>query len=79
MDALPCYGMNRRELDRLFVRLGGQIDKPNRTGEIRYWHPVIRRYATANARRKDAPRHLVAYVRDVIRQLTPATETGTSP
>jgi hypothetical protein len=69
MDDLPCYGVNRRRLDQIFRNLGGQITTPNRTGEVRYWHPVIRHYATANGRRIDAPRFLVRYVREVMRLL----------
>ena len=67
MDNLPCYGLNRQRLDRIFRDVGGRITIPSGTGEIRYWHPLIGRYATANMRRKDAPRALVAYVREVIR------------
>jgi hypothetical protein len=66
MENLPCQGVDRRHLDRLFRELGGTISFPKRTGEVRYWHPLVRRYATANGRRKDAPRHLVEYVRIVI-------------
>jgi hypothetical protein len=60
-------GINRRQLDQLFVGLGGSIRKLNRTGEIQYSHPMLAETPRADGRRKDAPRHLVAFVRRVQR------------
>ena len=63
----PPNGINRGDLDRVFTKLGGQVTFRRRTGEIVYFHPVVGRPAVANARRKGASRHLVLYVRLVMR------------
>jgi hypothetical protein len=62
-------GMNRRDLDRILLRLGGSIEFPRRTGEVLYRHPLMAKRARANARRKDASRHLVHFVREVLGQV----------
>jgi hypothetical protein len=56
------HGMNRVDLDRLFRSLGGQIVPVPGTGDIRYSHPAMPQRPRANARRKDAPRSLTAFV-----------------
>ena len=53
------YGMNLREFDTEFVRLGGTIQPLRRTGERQYRHPFMERAFRLNGRRKDAPRHAV--------------------
>lgn len=62
------YGMNRRELDRIFISLGGEIVRPRRTGEVRYRHPLLHEQPRADGRRKDAPNHLVRFVLEVERR-----------
>jgi hypothetical protein len=62
-------GMNRRDLDRIFLQLGGSIEFPRRTGEVLYRRPLMTRPARANARRKDASRHLVHFVREILGQV----------
>lgn len=62
-------GMNRRELDRIFEQIGGSIERPRGTGEVLYRHPLMARCARANARRKDASRHLVHFVKEVLQKL----------
>ena len=63
----PHDGMNRRDLDRVLRDLGGSVVPIKRTGEIQYRHPLMQNRPRANGRRKDAPRHLVAFVLEIIR------------
>ena len=58
------YGMNRRELDRVFRDLGGEIVYLRRTGEMQYRHFALRGEPCprANVRRTDASRRQVRYV-----------------
>jgi hypothetical protein len=60
-------GVNRRVLDRRLVSLGGTVQALARTGEIQYSHPMLPDRPRADGRRKDAPRHLVAFVHRVER------------
>lgn len=64
--ALPNYGINRRELDRLLAELGGRAVFLRRTGEIAYEHPALPERPRADGRRKDAPFHLVRFVRRLV-------------
>lgn len=64
-------GMNRRDLDRILMQLGGGIEYPRRTGDVLYRHPLVAQPARANARRKDASRHLVRFVKEVLRRIAP--------
>src|SRR3546814_2061855 len=34
-------GMNRRELDRALVDLGGTVEFPRRSGDVLYRHPLL--------------------------------------
>lgn len=56
------HGMNRRDLDRILVSLGGTVRHLPRTGEIQYSHPLMHTRPRANGRRKDAGRHLTSFV-----------------
>jgi hypothetical protein len=67
MLRFPHTGMNRCELDRIFRKQGGDIRYLRRTGEALYRHTSMPRPVRINARRKDAPQHLVQYVREVWR------------
>ena len=60
-------GINRRHLDQLLLNLGGSVANLHRTGEVQYSHPTIVQRPRGDGRRKDAPRHLVAFVRRVQR------------
>ena len=60
------YGVNRRALDRILLRFGGTVADVRRTGEVRYSHPFVEAKPRANKRRKDAPNHLVDFVRAVV-------------
>ncbi len=62
-------GINRRELDRILIDLGGAVGFPRRTGDVLYRHPLLAQPARANARRKDASRHLVQFIKEVQRRL----------
>ena len=64
MPKYPHNGMNRRELDKILVELGGTIEYPRRTGEAIYRHPCLPRPVRVNNRRKDSTRELVAFVRE---------------
>lgn len=72
---LPHYGINRRELDRLLSELGGSAVFLRRTGEIAYSHPALPERPRADGRRKDAPFHLVRFVRRLL-ALAPAQLAG---
>lgn len=63
-------GVNRRDLDRRLFNLGGTVRALARTGEIQYSHPMLRERPRADGRRKDAPRHLVAFVHRIERVAT---------
>jgi hypothetical protein len=65
----PQYGINRRSLDRILIQLGGRVRPVRRTGEIRYTHPLVSSRPRANKRRKDAPNHLVDFVREVMQRM----------
>lgn len=58
-------GMNRADLDRTLAALGGTVTHLRRTGEVAYSHPALPSRPRANGRRKDAPRHLLQFVRAV--------------
>jgi hypothetical protein len=60
-------GVNRRHLDQLLRNLGGSVASLHRTGEVQYSHPAISERPRADGRRKDAPRHLVAFVHRIQR------------
>jgi hypothetical protein len=60
-------GVNRRDLDHRLVNLGGTVRALAITGEIQYSHPMLPERPRADGRRKDAPRHLVAFVHHVER------------
>ena len=63
------HEMNRADLDRILVALGGHIVILRKTGDIAYSHRLLSRRPRGNRRRKDAPRHLTQFVLDVIRAL----------
>lgn len=64
----PNQGINRSELDEILIGVGGQVERPKRTGEVIYRHPLMKKTVRGNARRKDAGRALVIFVRDVIKR-----------
>lgn len=68
---VPHYGINRRELDRVLLQLGGQATHLRRTGEIAYSHPALVERPRADGRRKDAPLHLVRFVRRIFEMTSP--------
>jgi hypothetical protein len=63
------WGINRRELDQVFRKLGGTVTSIRRTGEIQYSHPALAERPRANGRRKGSPNHVVAFVRRVERAM----------
>lgn len=71
----PHFGINRRELDKILRDLGGEVRKLRRTGEIVYRHPSLAQRPKADERRKDAPAHLVKFVRRLA-ELSPALALG---
>ena len=66
MSSIPHCGISLADLTRMLLRLGGTVHKRCGTGEVTLFHRVIGRPIQVNCRRKDAPRHAVAYVRRVI-------------
>lgn len=65
----PHYGINRRQLDALLIALGGEVIALHRTGEVVYRHPFLPARPRADGRRKDAPAHLVKFVRQLMHLL----------
>lgn len=63
---LPPFGINRNRLDVILLKTGGAIWDLRGTGEIAYSHPALPERPRANGRRKDAPAHLVRFVRRVM-------------
>lgn len=69
------HGMNRLDLDKEVLRLGGTVDILRRTGDVRYTHPLMAKPSCrANSRRKDAPRKLTQWVLEVIRRREAAND-----
>lgn len=60
-------GRNRRDVDELFLDLGGEITHLRRTGEDLYRHPLLPKPVRVNRRRKDAPRSLSQAVHRLLR------------
>lgn len=75
----PDYGINRKKLDRIFVRHGGKVSNVQRTGEIRYTHPLMSNRPRADKRRKDAASHLVDFVREAIQHAALLAESDIGP
>lgn len=72
MQELIHNGIALAKLKRHLERLGGVVENVPRTGEVRFRHPRMPRpSARINNRRTDAPRHAVAFVRDVQRLVDP--------
>jgi hypothetical protein len=63
------HGMNRADLDRILIALGGRIERLRRTGDITYSHQLLPHRPRANGRRKDAARHLTQFVMQVVRAI----------
>lgn len=57
--------MNRRDLERRIVRLGGSVEPVRRHGENRYSHPAVPEKVKHNARRKSASRHAEVWLRRI--------------
>ena len=73
----PHYGMNRRDLDYVLLRLGGAVSDVRGTGEIRYSHPLMQRRPRGDKRRKDAPSHLVDFVLEIHRRVVERADAFT--
>jgi hypothetical protein len=58
-------GMNLREARAIARRLGASVEEPRRTGEIRLRHPLMPKPVLANGRRKDAPRAMTGWLRQL--------------
>ena len=56
-------GMSWRVALKLAERIGCRIAHVRRTGELSLSHPRISRRVRANARRKDIPRHVLAFLK----------------
>lgn len=61
-------GISQRDLDALWVLMGGTIVPIRRTGERRYAHPSGRCSTPYSRRRKDASVKLIAFVRRIVRE-----------
>lgn len=57
---------NLRDAIRVLLSLGGEASKPNSTGEVLLFHPLMGR-VRVNCRRKDSPRALIVKLRKLIR------------
>jgi hypothetical protein len=58
-------GGNRLNAFRRARDMGCSITPINGTGEYRVSHPLLRLSVRVNGRRKDAPRHLIVYLKHV--------------
>jgi hypothetical protein len=70
------YGMNRLQLDRCLVALGGELWLKHRQGHVVYSHPLMERTVEGNCRRKDAPGKLVKFVLAVQERLEASQPHG---
>lgn len=60
-------GMNLRDAVRLGQKLGCRVEKTRRNGgEWMFRHPAADRPMKVNARRKDAPRSLIVFLKRVM-------------
>lgn len=56
-------GMSLADAKTLARRRGATVEPIHRTGELRFYHPRLGALGAVNARRKDAPRRLVVWLR----------------
>lgn len=64
--SMNLHGLNLRALERTARKCGCFIKRLRRTGEGRMYHKRIGWSPKYNARRKDAPRELTAWVQRVL-------------
>ena len=69
-------GVNLNKAIQLAEKLGSRIHPIRLTGELRFEHPLAVRRCVVNARRKDAPRHLIGWLRRVQAAQTQRTHLG---
>jgi hypothetical protein len=62
-DQAIANGMDLRKARQMWKKLGGSVEKVNRTGEERFHHPEVDRAITVNARKRVSPRVLVVNLR----------------
>lgn len=72
-------GMALRDALRLAERLGCRVVDVRGTGEIRVSHGSMARRVRLNARRRDAPRRLVDYLRHLLDPSTVPTARRPGP
>lgn len=56
-------GMNLKNLEKAARRLGVTIERPRGTGEVRFSHPMMEKSVKQNARRKDATREVIVWMK----------------
>ena len=56
----PMHTSSHRLFDRLWIDNGGRIEDVWRTGEQRYFHPLVAHPVRINKRRKDIPAKLLS-------------------
>ncbi|HMN95444.1 MAG TPA: hypothetical protein PKC43_04440 [Phycisphaerales bacterium] len=61
----PNGNLSLRQARLICRRLGGRVEDVNCTGEERYGHPAMSRTVKVNKRRKDAPRKLITFLRQL--------------
>lgn len=69
-SAVLSRGVNRRDLDKEFIRLGGTVRPVERTGEVEYLHPSQPLRHRVNSRKKTAPLTLIGWVQKIRREQT---------
>ena len=62
-------GVNFRTALRLARSLGASVEEPRRTGEVRFRHGLMERSVLASGRRKDAPRAVTGWLRELARRI----------
>lgn len=60
-------GMNRRQAERAFRRMGGKVEEIAGTGERRLVHPAGGRSCRYSGHRKDLPREILVYLKSVVK------------
>ena len=67
MDINP--GMDLRKCLKAATQMGCEVGWPRRTGEVTVKHPKVDWSVRVNSRRKDSPRCLTAFLKEVARLL----------
>ena len=65
-DFRVTAGINLDKAEQIATRLGCEVIRVRRTGEVQFRHHLMPRPCRVNRRRHCAPRHLVIWLRRVV-------------